>query len=66
MEACVSLTMLTKVLMLNVSTLKRQPMQKTATGMSAFSIWMKETDRNMYAEFPSHRVPSGSTTTLAA
>ena len=36
---------------------KAQPVQKTATGMSALSIWMKLTDRYKYAALPSHSVP---------
>lgn len=35
-----------------------QPVQKTATGISALSIWMKLTDRYMYAALPSHSVPA--------
>lgn len=38
-------TMLTRVLVEKVSMPKLQPVAKTATGMSALSIWMKDTLR---------------------
>ena len=40
---------------------KTQPVVNTATGISALSIWMKDTDRYMYAAFPSHKVPEQRT-----
>lgn len=49
---------------LKLSMPKVQPVQKTATGMSALSICMKDTDRYRYAAFPSHRVPAHNTQTF--
>ena len=43
---------------LKLSMPKVHPVQKTATGISALSIWMKDTDRYRYAAFPSHNVPA--------
>ena len=39
---------------------KPQPMPKTATGMRALSIWMKDTLRYRYAALLSHKVPANS------
>ena len=43
---------------LKLSIPKVHPVQNTATGMSALSIWMKDTERYRYAAFPSHNVPA--------
>ena len=43
---------------LKLSIPKVHPVQNTATGISALSIWMKDTDRYRYAAFPSHNVPA--------
>jgi hypothetical protein len=37
--------MLAMVPVLNLSVPKKQPTEKTATGIRALSIWMKETER---------------------
>ena len=50
--------MLARAPTLKLSMPKVHPVQKTATGISALSIWMKETDRYRYAAFPSHNVPA--------
>lgn len=50
--------MLTRVLVEKDSMPNAQPVAKTATGMSAFSIWMKDTLRYRYAALPSHSVPA--------
>jgi hypothetical protein len=49
--------MFTRVLVEKVSRPRAQPVQKTATGIRALSIWMKDTERYRYAAFPSHSVP---------
>ena len=56
-EACV-LTIFARAPTLKLSMPKVHPVQNTATGISALSIWMKETDRYRYAAFPSHNVPA--------
>ena len=51
-------TMLIRVSDEYVSVPIPQPTPNTATGMRAFSIWMKCTLRYRYAALPSHRVPA--------
>lgn len=57
-QALQDFTMFARAPTLKLSIPKVQPVQNTATGISALSIWMKDTERYRYAAFPSHSVPA--------